>query len=92
MGADVVQHPDVVGLKGHRIARHAKAEGNGGLVGQRFKVNRALEKLVRGHIVFNAEAEVYDASCHCGHPLMSGRLNRHAVACIRVSVTEDGRA
>ena len=62
MRADMVEHADEVRLKRHRIARHAKVLRFRGLVRQMLKIHGPLEKLVRGHVVFDQERKIERAS------------------------------
>jgi hypothetical protein len=65
MRADMVEHADEVRLKRHRIARHAKVLRFRGLVRQMLKIHGPLEKLVRGHVVFDQERKVDNAGHRC---------------------------
>jgi hypothetical protein len=60
MGADMVEHADEVRLECHRIARHAEILRFRALVGQVFKIDRPLEELVGGHVVFDQQRKIDD--------------------------------
>ncbi len=64
MGADMVEHGDEIGLEGHGVAGHAEIERLRLLVAQMRGDDRALEELVRRHVVFDGDAEIDDALAH----------------------------
>jgi hypothetical protein len=60
MRADMVEHADEVRLERHRITGHAEILGFRALVRQVFEVDRPLEKLVGGHVVFDQQRKIDD--------------------------------
>ena len=68
VGADVIQHRNVIGLECHCVARHAEARRLGAFMAQMDGDHRPLKHLVGRHVVFDKKAKIDYALSH-GHSL-----------------------